>query len=197
MRAARVPVPVLVVVCVMSALAMPVQAQMEPQPMATPPGWMRETLRAEDLAKAGKRLEAAAIYERYSETVPWFPAAHYVRVQLLLEAGRADLVPAALTRARAAIPTTAPMRREAAMFVLNIAEMVSTLPRAEKARLVAEAHALADEAMKADPRFGDALRMKASILTFEAEQLAPDPARKAALTKQADALLERWFQLQK
>jgi len=89
------------------------------------------------------------------------------------------------------------MRREAAMFVLNIAEMVPTLPRAERVRLVAEAHALADEAMKADPRFGDALRMKASILTFEAEHLATDSARKAALTRQADALLERWFQLQK
>jgi hypothetical protein len=201
MRAARVPVPVVVVVLlwVMCATAPPAQAQaaMAPHPMATPPGWMRETLRAEELAKAGKRLEAAAIYERYSETVPWFPAAHYARVQLLLEAGRADLVPGALTRARAAIPATAPMRREAAMFVLNIAEMVPTLPRAERVRLVAEAHALADEAMKADPRFGDALRMKASILTFEAEHLATDSARKAALTRQADALLERWFQLQK
>ena len=200
MRAARVPVPVVVVVLLweMCATAPPAQAQaaMAPHPMATPPGWMRETLRAEELAKAGKRLEAAAIYERYSETVPWFPAAHYARVQLL-EAGRADLVPGALTRARAAIPATAPMRREAAMFVLNIAEMVPTLPRAERVRLVAEAHALADEAMKADPRFGDALRMKASILTFEAEHLATDSARKAALTRQADALLERWFQLQK
>jgi hypothetical protein len=35
------------------------------------------------------------------------------------------------------------------------------------------------------------------ILTSEAERLATDPARKAALTRQADALLERWFQLQK
>ena len=49
-------------------------------------------------------------------------------------------------------------------------------------------------ALAADPRFGDTLRMKASILVLQAERLETDPARKAALEQQADALIEQSFQ---
>ena len=65
-----------------------------PGPMATPPGWMDETLRAEALIERGQHLEAAAIYERYSAGQPWFAAAHYLRIGALLDAGRTESVPA-------------------------------------------------------------------------------------------------------
>ena len=169
------------------------QAQMQPQPMATPPGWMDATLRAEALMKRGAHMDAASIYEQYSATVPWFPASHYLRVQALLKAKRTDLVAAALAAARTGIPRTAPMRSEAAMFALSVVADVPGLPRADVSRLITEAHALADEAMAADPRSGEAMRMKARVLMDQAEKLETDAARKAALEKQADALMEKSF----
>ena len=144
-------------------LTMLAQAPVAPGPMATPPGWMPETLRAEALAKDGKHLEAAGVYERYSATQPWFPAAHYLRVGHLLAAGRADLVAAALATARRQIPKDPPMRAEAAMFVTSLADTPG-LSRVETRRLLDEALALTDEALAINPRFGDALRQKASTL---------------------------------
>lgn len=165
----------------------------EPGPMATPPGWPDETRRAEALMERGQPLEAAAVYDTYSATHPWFPAAHYLRVGALIDAGRSDLAAGALDRARRAVPRTAPLRREAAMFVLDIVATREKLPRDEAQRLVAEARALVDDALAVAPTFTDGLTMKARVLTLEAERLAQDPARKAALQAEADALYQKAF----
>lgn len=165
----------------------------EPGPMATPPGWPDETRRAEALIEGGQPLEAAAVYDKYSATQPWFPAAHYLRVGALIDAGRSDLVADALDRARRAIPRTAPLRREAAMFVLDIVSAREQLPREEAQRLVVEARALVDDALAVDPTFTDGLTLKASVLMLEADRLAQDPARKAALQAEADALYQKVF----
>lgn len=169
------------------------QQPVEPGPMATPPGWLAETLRAEALIERGQPLEAAAVYDKYSATQPWFPAAHYLRVGALIDAGRSDLVADALDRARRAIPRTAPLRREAAMFVLDIVASREQLPREDARRLVDEARALADDALVVDPSFTEGLTMKASVLSLAAERLEVDPARKAALQAEADALYQKAF----
>lgn len=167
--------------------------QADPAPMATPPGWLAETSRAEALIAQGQPLEAAAVYDKYSATQPWFPAAHYLRVGALIDAGRSDLVADALERARRAIPHTAPLRREAAMFVLDLVATREMLPREEAQRLVTEARALVDEALTVDPSFAEGLTTKASVLLLEAERLAQDPAGRAALQAEADALYQKAF----
>lgn len=176
------------VLAILIAAVMTTATQAQPGPMATPPGWMPATLQAEALVKEGRFLEAATIYEKYSATQPWFPAAHYLRADALLRAGKLDEVRAVLAAARKNVPRTAPMRSEAAVFATALVDAPAKLSAADVKWLLSEAHALADEALKMDPKSPDALRAKANILLSEATRLETDPARKKKLEAEAEAL---------
>lgn len=175
-------------------LMMLAQAADVPGPMATPTGWMPATSRAEALAKEGKTLEAAEVYEQYSAKVPWFPASHYLRVELLLKGGRRDLVPAALARARQGIPPDAAMRAEAAMFLKSVASG-SGVSRQDARLLLDDARAMLDAVLKVDPGSRDVLTQKASVLEAWAEHVETSAARRKALQAEADALRERAYGL--
>ncbi|BCS34373.1 hypothetical protein TBR22_A36030 [Luteitalea sp. TBR-22] len=168
------------------------QAAVVPGPMATPPGWMQATRQAEALAKDGKAMEAADIYEKYSATQPWFPAAHYLRVELLLSAGRRDLVPPALATARANVPRDAAMREEAAMFLKSAASRPG-VARPDARLLLDEAKSMLDEVLKTDPRARDVLTQKAAVLEAYAEHVETSAPRRKALQAEADALRERAY----
>ena len=177
---------------VLLMVVMLAQGAVTPGPMATPPGWMPATLKAEALVKEGKPLEAAAIYEAYSQKVPWFPASHYARVDALLVAGQRSQVPAVLAAARRGIPIDAPMRAEAAMFLTSVASKPS-VSRADAQLLLDDARSMLDEVLKKAPRSRDALMQKASVLEAYAERVETTAARRKALQAEADTLRQRAF----
>ena len=71
------------------------------------------------------------------------------------------------------------------------------LPPAEGRKLVAEAVAALDEALKVKPDYLEAIVYKSVVLRLQAEKFETDPARRKALIAEADRLRARAVELQK
>lgn len=167
-----------------------------PPTMENPPaGWDRESMRAEALSRAGRPVEAASAMEPWIAAYPAFTVAHYTRVQYLAQAGKPEPLAKALAAARAAMPKTVEARREAVMFLTGTVDMTETLAAPQVQMLVAEARALADQAMALAPRDPVTFLSKARVLRLQAERLERQPAAAKTLTAEADRLEEQAYKL--
>lgn len=133
--------------------------------------------------------EREALLQTAIKKYPTDPAGHFALIREKLAAGNVDAVDTLMKNARVAIPATyrgrLGMARATYALVLD-----PDVPAPEARRLLTDAVAAIDEALKLEPKSPDALWEKSTILNLQAER-ETDPQRARALRAEAERLSAR------
>jgi len=98
---------------------------------------------------------------------------------------------AAVRRLREAVPATPDSQYAVGTYLWEIVSKNKDLPRPVAARLLSEATASFDAALKIRPAFVEAIVYKSIVLRLQAERVEQDAARRKALQAEADRLAEQ------
>ena len=96
----------------------------------------------------------------------------------------------AVRRLRQAAPATPEAQHTVGTYLWNIVSRNKDLPRPVAAKLLGEATASFDAALKMKPGYVDAIVYKSIVLRLQAERVEQDPARIKALQAEAERLSE-------
>jgi tetratricopeptide (TPR) repeat protein len=133
--------------------------------------------------------EREALLQTAIKKYPTDPAGHFALIREKLAAGNVDAVDTLMKNARVAIPATyrgrLGMARATYALVLD-----PDVPAPVARRLLTDAVAAIDEALKLEPKSPDALWEKSTILNLLAER-ETDPQRARALRAEAERLRAR------
>lgn len=155
--------------------------------------------RALDASHLNRPAEVAAAARAAIKKYPDNPAVVTELLKVQLPTAEAVLDPARLRAARAAMPPT-PQAQYALAFHLRGLERgdeTTRLPRETSRRLLAEAVAALDTALKMRPNDYEVMMFKALVLTAQADRVEQDPARIKALRAEADRLRAQATKLMK
>jgi len=152
-----------------------------------PSGFQNAMMEADKLAAAKQYVAAAAAWEKLIKSNPEFPPSHYMRANALLMAGQRPAVEAALKAARTSIGAGAESRHMAATYLFDMVSSNKTIAAADAKMLLGEALLMADDALKQNPKYVDALVYKSLMVRTQAK-FETDPAVAKKLIAEADRL---------
>jgi tetratricopeptide (TPR) repeat protein len=109
---------------------------------------------------------------------------------LLLPVGKAP-TDAAVRSLRAAAPATAEAQHAVGTYLWEIVSKNKDLPRPVAAKLLGDATASLDAALKMRPNYMDAIVYKSLVLRLQVERVEQDPTRIKTLQAEADRLTEQ------
>ena len=130
--------------------------------------------------------EREALLQTAIDKYPTDPAGHFALIREKLSAGNVAAVDTLMKNARAAIPPTYRGRLGLARAIYTLV-LTPDVRAPDARRLLADAVAAIDEALKLQPKSPDALWQKSVILNLQAER-ETDPQRARALRAEAERL---------
>jgi tetratricopeptide (TPR) repeat protein len=154
--------------------------------------WDQMLVEMSRLEGAGKNADVAALLERFLRTNPKRYEPYVALAQIFERQGRFAEAADTLRRARKAVPDMP------ATFVLELIQYdvqqvteSAALPRAEAARALGEATAVADELIAAKREVRLAMMAKSLALRVQAERVEQTAARKQAVMAESDRIGEK------
>jgi len=133
--------------------------------------------------------EREALLQTAINTYPTDPAGHFALIREKLAAGNMAAVDTLMKNARTAIPATYRGRLALASSIYGLV-LDPDIPAPDARRLLTDAVAAIDEALKLEPKSPGALWQKAAIVNLQAER-ETDPERARSLRAEAEKLSAR------
>jgi tetratricopeptide (TPR) repeat protein len=186
----------LIVMLSWPAAARPAEPLQAPATSATtnqpPLTWAQMLVEKSRLEAAGNDAAVVGLLERFLKTNPKRYEPYVALAQLLEKQGKFAEAAATVRNGRKAVPDMP------AIFVLQLIQYdvqqvteSAALPRADAARVLGEAAAVADELIAAKREVRLAMMAKSLALKLQAERVEQTPARKQAVMAESDRLAEK------
>lgn len=158
-----------------------------PPPPRMPSDFEKAMAEGSNLVAGKQYTAAAALWEKLIKSNPEFPPPHYLRANALLLAGQRQAVDAGLKAARTSIGAGAESRHMAATYLFDMVTSNKAIAASDARMLLGEALLMADDALKKNPKYWEAVVYKSLIVRTQAKyETNPAVARK--LIAEADRL---------
>jgi tetratricopeptide (TPR) repeat protein len=144
--------------------------------------------------RLNRPAEAETLARSALAKYPDQPMLLFSLASLLLPAGKPP-TDAAVRSLREAAPATPEAQFALGTYLWEMVSKNKNLPRASAAKLLGDATASLDAALKMRPNYMEAIVYKSIVLRLQAERVEQDPARIKALQAEADRLAEQAKQL--